>query len=648
MRLDKRFNRRLTLRGLSLSVALSAAGAHLAAGVLTQGALMRAAYALTVDNIIGMHSAKLPPEAIIATIKSTGATFNLTKDDLKRLKTAGVPQSVIDAMSPSRATPEPEPEPEPEPTPAVTQVNEEEQRRIQEAVEKEKARIREERVRQINAALARYDAMLSEGRFVEALKGFDEYMNSGEQSPEGLAKARFGLAEALFGLGLYANAMVIYEEILQTSPDENPVFEKAFYRFRECVQMISYDGLPGALTDHYVGNFSATFQDQYNYVLGKLFFASADLDNARLYLEKVAPGSADYVRAQYVLGLSAVKDAAPSPDAVDPAGLIKANRYFQEAITASEGSAFEEELARVVHLSYLSLARIAYKLGDDNPAAYDAALFYYRKVPTNSTHYVEALYESAWAYFLKGNVRRGMGIFHTLEGPDWEHHYLPDTHLLEAQVFLNLCRTGLAKEAVARLKSKYLDLRDTLALYIDTYEDSVYSAFVHKKLKNNIDLPRRIYLSVISHPDFFDAYARVSKYSREVVQIQENQSNFGDDLTLKLLTKARDLENSGLESLSISLLRILRERKEELDRLEEQMTEMQIGIDQQEAERLEDEIAQGYQGKLAEEAASAASQESAGLLVGEKYLTWPFEGEFWADEINNYRSYLTSQCKEEE
>ena len=27
---------------------------------------------------------------------------------------------------------------------------------------------------------------------------------------------------------------------------------------------------------------------------------------------------------------------------------------------------------------------------------------------------------------------------------------------------------------------------------------------------------------------------------------------------------------------------------------------------------------------------------------------WPFQGEFWADEINNYRSYLTNLCVEEE
>ena len=76
---------------------------------------------------------------------------------------------------------------------------------------------------------------------------------------------------------------------------------------------------------------------------------------------------------------------------------------------------------------------------------------------------------------------------------------------------------------------------------------------------------------------------------------------------------------------------------------------MEIEIDTQEADKIEEEIRSANQeGQIADDEINAKSQETANLLVGEKYLTWPFEGEFWADEINNYRSYLKSQCKEEE
>ena len=54
---------------------------------------------LTVDQVIGMHQANLPPSVILQTIQSTGATFKLSVSDVKRLKKAGVPQSVIDRMT---------------------------------------------------------------------------------------------------------------------------------------------------------------------------------------------------------------------------------------------------------------------------------------------------------------------------------------------------------------------------------------------------------------------------------------------------------------------------------------------------------------------------------------------------------------------
>ena len=76
--------------------------------------------------------------------------------------------------------------------------------------------------------------------------------------------------------------------------------------------------------------------------------------------------------------------------------------------------------------------------------------------------------------------------------------------------------------------------------------------------------------------------------------------------------------------------------------------EMEVEIEAQVSEEIEKDIASGYQGKIpTEEETKASQQQSASLLVGEKYLTWPFEQEYWADEVNNYRSYLKSQCEEE-
>lgn len=613
------------------------------------------AWGLTVDNVIGMHQAKLPPSVIIQTLKSSGSEFNLSLAELKRLKTAGVPQEVIDAMMSKggAASPEPEPEPEPETETGdeVKADQSEEEKKIaeaarkaaEEAARKKREELKKARMKEIARRLAKAEQLLADRDYVNALKAFDDFLQSEDQTPEGTAQAQFGLAESLFGLGLYANAMVNYEEILQTAPEENPVFERSFYRFRECSQMVSYEGLPGALTDHYIGGFSESFQDSYNYFLGKLFFSAADPERASIYLEKVEPRSPDYARAQYVLGLIKVNEAEG-----DFNGLIAANKHFQQAVGLADSEKYSDDLRRVIHLSYLSLARIAYTIGTDVPDLYDAAIYYYRKIPADSTNYIEALYESAWAYFLKGNFRRGMGIFHTLDGPDWENYYLPDTHLLEAQVFLNLCRTSLAQEAIKRLEKKYLDLKPTLKLYLETYEESIFDAFVKKKLTRGLDLPRRLHLSVISDSRFNESYMNVSRYTSEISQIQSNRDTFGEALTTRLLERANDLVAQGKELLSQMILQILREREEELDSLDDKVERMRFEIESQNATKLEQQIEKSYDGEIAVAKDQAESQTAANLLVGDKYLTWPFEGEFWADEINSYRSYLTNQCREEE
>jgi hypothetical protein len=350
------------------------------------------------------------------------------------------------------------------------------------------------------------------------------------------------------------------------------------------------------------------------------------------------------------LGLIAVAEAGKD----DFGGLIKANRFFQQSITQGESSEYLSSVSRVVDLSYLSLARIAYTLGRDIPASYDAALFYYNKIPTSSTLYSQSLYESAWAYFLKGNIRRGMGIFQTLEGPDWKDYYFPDTHLLEAQVFLNLCHTKLAQKAIQRLQQKYLNKKEQLERYIRIYteenEEDLYKIFIKKKLKRGLDLPRNIYLSVLADERFYEIYNNVSQLKDEFKIISNNEVNLGSDITKSLEETTQSLESTYRLLLNKMITRVLKKRLEELDDLEQQVTEMEIEIETQEADKLQETIDKAYKGKMTKSKAAqdAASQETASALVGDRYLTWPFEGEFWADEIKNYRSYLNSLCKEEE
>jgi hypothetical protein len=56
------------------------------------------AVALTIDQIVQMIGAKIPDDIVIMSIEKSGAKFDLTPEDLIKLKAAGANEAVLRAM----------------------------------------------------------------------------------------------------------------------------------------------------------------------------------------------------------------------------------------------------------------------------------------------------------------------------------------------------------------------------------------------------------------------------------------------------------------------------------------------------------------------------------------------------------------------
>lgn len=642
-----RFFRRLFAR--------SVGGRLLMAGTLV-AMLAGPAAAITVDNVVQMHKSGLPAPVIIQTIQSTGSTFSLSDADRKTLADAGVPAAVIEVMKSAGggAAPAPEPAPEPEPAPvdALEQLRNseeserakiEENARVQEAVrraaEAERNKMRAEEASRITAALKTAREALDAERYHEAAVKFDEFIRATDANKPAVISAKLGLADALANLKLYGNAAGLYHEVVDAGA-EHEAFQKGFEGLRNTSRLIAYNPVTlESLGNHFVGNFSPAFQSNYNYFVGRFFFDYNRNEEARRYLALVPDGAAEYGEAQYLLGLIVVQEAGEDAESSEfIQSLIKASEHFQTAVLAAERT--EEQ--RITHLAYLALARIAYTLRQ-----YDAAIFYYRKVPADSTNYVNALHESAWSYFLKGDTKRGMGIFHTLDGPDWVDYFLPDTYLLEATVFTNACRYDYAREALARIEGRYLALRKPLQAYLAEYStpDALYRAFVLKQTRRGIELPRLVRMAIVAHPEFNELYGSVTLFRREVARIKADAALFGPQLTQSLLETIESRQQERTLALGIKLNQLMQALDDELGNLEVQVTEVRIEIDEAALDDLSGQIQDANAGETKALTQDAQSQATATTLVGDKYVTWPFEGEYWSDEINNYRSDLTEVCK---
>ena len=611
------------------------------------------AWAITTENVIQMHKSGLPPAVIVQTIQSTGSTFNLSVDDLKKLEGAGVPSDVIEAMMASGggAAPAPAPEPAPEPTDDLEQLRDQEEvekarideeARIHEAGERaaqaERDKMAGEERRRIAGALQGAREALDDREYHKAARLFDDFLKASQPGKPSTLAARLGLADALYGLGLYGNAAEIYHELVNAGA-ETDVFAPAFVGLRRCAKKVAYNPVTlEAFTNYFPGAQPQGFQDSYNYFLGKFFFDYNRYDEAATYLGKVSDAGDDYADAQYLLGLITVQNAGDDQEAEDfGRQLIGASQYFERAVAGAEAS----DSPRVAHLAYLALARIAYTVG-----LFDVGIFYYRKVPSDSTSYVNALHEAGWSYFLKGDVRRGMGIFHTLDGPDWGDYYLPDTHLLEATVFMNKCHFDFAHDALQRIETSYLALRQPLQNFMAEYAspEALYKAFVLKQVRKGIELPHVLRMAVISSSEFYDLYTSVTQLRREVVAIKKGSDRFGADLTKRLLDTVENRHQDSTLALGIKINQLLQGLDDEMNEIEEQVTEIRIEIDEAATTELEKQIEEEYHRDDAVEAAAEA-QAAATIFVGDKYVTWPFEGESWSDEINAYRSDLQDVCK---
>ena len=331
--------------------------------------------------------------------------------------------------------------------------------------------------------------------------------------------------------------------------------------------------------------------------------------------------------------------------------IIGATKYFQVAVEASEDSVDAADL-RVGHLANLALSRLAYSVAlyetsqtGGRSGLFDVALYYYRKVPVDSTNYVNALYESGWSYFLKGDTKRGMGIFHTMDGPDWDEEFLPDMYLLEATVFMNLCRFDNARQALRRFEKRYMALQSPIQRYLEAYPspEEMYDAFVLQKTKAGATLPRMVRLAVLSDNEFYDQYTTVTQYRREVAAIKNRSTPLGSDLSGRLLDVVENRKREDTVGLGLKITEILENLNNELEGLSANMDEIEADILSSDIERIEEEIQAAYKNNL-DVVAQASAEQRASAIIGSTYMTWPFEGEYWSDEVNSYRSELKEQC----
>jgi len=385
---------------------------------------------------------------------------------------------------------------------------------------------------------------------------------------------------------------------------------------------------------------------QLNYLLGRYKYRNRQFEEAIRLFNKVEDSSQYYIQAQFFAGTSYVqlKKSVPAVQA------------FQRIETAARSSVegIEDE-DRIRDLAFLSMARTYYSASIQldretnaptvNAQKLSAAVKNWNQIEPSSEYWLQALFEESWAYFMAGQYPKALGNIHTLQSPYFPGAFYPEGEILKAVIYFSNCNYEAATTVVARFNKHYVpiqaELQKVLARFKGEQQAEPFFKFLLSVRDGTADLPPNISGIVkesMSDRQLLRGIEYVRVLDEEMARFQQTSPAFrssplGNQVS-EVLKIARDLAVQDAGDLARSRYqRNLEELAEHLRNGEK------ILIDITAAQRNELDQA------IAKEQVTQQESKIFGVVKpDEEHMLWPFDGEYWRDELGFYRQVVESAC----
>lgn len=384
---------------------------------------------------------------------------------------------------------------------------------------------------------------------------------------------------------------------------------------------------------------------QLNYLLGRYKYRNRNYEEAISLFEKVDTKSKYFVQGQFFTGISYVQLRKSVP----------AVKSFQRIVQAiDEGVEGVDDEARMRDLAFISMARTYYsasvRLDDNNVPKIDsnklsAAVKYWNRVDVASEYWLDALFEQSWAYFMAGDYPHALGNIHTIEAPYFPNSFYPEADILKAVISFTICQYEDATTIVARMKKKYEPIKKDLEAILNRFKgegsEEAFFRFMKEVREGKANLSptvRPIVEIALSDRQLLRNLEYVRVLDEEEARFKKAPASFknsplGGDVT-DALGLARDLAIRNAGTLA-------RERyQRNLDELNEHLrdaSKILIDITAAERNKLDQQVVSGQLSK--EEA-----QTYGVVKPDDEHVLWPFNGEYWRDELGFYRQVVQSKC----
>jgi TolA-binding protein len=367
------------------------------------------------------------------------------------------------------------------------------------------------------------------------------------------------------------------------------------------------------------------------YRMGEVKSANGDFAAAAQSFAKVGPGSRYYFNALYELGLAQAEAKQPE----------LAIATFKKLLNV-RGAAQVTDTNKVAAM--MGIARSLYQKKD-----FENAIDMYSKIPRDHMMWHDAMFEKSWAMLRAARFRSALSNFQSLHSSYYDDFFIPESLLLRSIVYLYICKYDEIDKVLSLYDKQYGPVQSSIENFLnsktssESYYSEVEKAYIMRKdedvFKKTV-LPLKVVNKISQEGNVRRSLAYIKKVVEERRLIEENptlRASSVGQYGLKILNNRL----KGAKALTGDMVRAhLENMNIELKDLQEQASLIRYEMINGKKETIKKRIA----GKDLTDLQVDDKQDRS-FYIQNGYEYYPFQGEYWLDEVGNYH-YLGKQSCE--
>jgi len=448
------------------------------------------------------------------------------------------------------------------------------------------------------------------GKYPRALDLFSQIATQAADTPT-RNRAYYYQGLILFELGHYFSAYVSFRNVLLSADErQKELYEKAIKNAVSISDKLGLIDRLGKTLERLPNSLiPVSAMPHVNYSLGVYYYQLDNDAKAQSNLKSVPPDSPFYSKALVYLGIMAVQKK----------NYREAVLFFEKGMHAARQS---KDQKAVVELARLNLARTLYTIGQ-----YEKSVEFFSQFTSSSPHWITILLEASWPLMRAQDTTVSLGNLHTVLSPFYREDLVGEAYILRTTILFSLC--------------KYEEMKKTLAEFFHLYTPILRNMQNETSSLGSADA---FYRALVSgrglNAGFIHSAKRdegVRKLNEVIELLQEERRSLAkfsrNDGMRKMMAMVEEAEKSVSQELGSSLQRLHRRKLAQLMQEREQANYLKVEIITGEKELIE-----GQQGLPPKRVVDVETS------VASAYHFWPFQGEYWEDELGTYVYTTESSC----